>query len=103
MPIFAELVLRVCAPGLVSVLLLNRVAAGNNYFLPLVMLNNPRPFPVTGASAQWNAQPTEGAGSQTLFNLVITGSVISMFPLIAASLFLQRYWQGGLSVGSVKR
>lgn len=100
--IFAEIVLRLSAPGLVTVLLLNLVATWNNYFLPLVMLNNPRLFPITVGLAQWNAQATAGAGSQALFNLVITGSVISIVPLIAAFLFLQRYWQSGLTLGSVK-
>ena len=100
--IFAEIVLRLSAPGLVTVLLLNLVATWNNYFLPLVMLNNPRLFPITVGLAQWNAQATAGAGSQALFHLVITGSVISIVPLIAAFLFLQRYWQSGLTLGSVK-
>jgi len=85
-----------------SVLLLNLVATWNNYFLPLVMLNNPRLFPITVGLAQWNAQATAGAGSQALFNLIITGSVLSIIPLIAAFLFLQRYWQSGLTLGGVK-
>lgn len=71
--------MRLSAPGLVTALLLNLVATRNNYFLPLVMLNNPRLFPITVGLAQWNAQATAGAGSQALFNLVITGSVISSF------------------------
>jgi multiple sugar transport system permease protein len=100
--IFAAIVLRLSAPGLVTVLLLNLVATWNNYFLPLVMLNNPRLFPITVGLAQWNAQATAGAGSQALFNLVITGSLISIVPLIAAFLFLQRYWQSGLTLGGVK-
>ena len=45
--IFVEIVLKLAAPGLVTVLLLNLVATWNNYFLPLVMLNNPRLFPIT--------------------------------------------------------
>jgi len=100
--IFATIVLRLAAPGLVTVLLLNLVATWNNYFLPLVMLNNPQLFPITVGLAQWNAQATAGAGSQALFNLVIAGSVISIIPLIAAFLFLQRYWQSGLTLGGVK-
>jgi multiple sugar transport system permease protein len=100
--IFATIAVRLAAPGFVTVLLLNLVATWNNYFLPLVMLNNPRLFPITVGLAQWNAQATAGAGSQALFNLVITGSLISIIPLIAAFLFLQRYWQSGLTLGSVK-
>lgn len=100
--VFVSIVLRLSSPGLVTVLLLSLVATWNNYFLPLVMLNNPSLLPVTVGLAQWNAQATAGAGSQALFNLVITGSVLSIIPLIAAFLFLQRYWQSGLTLGGVK-
>jgi ABC-type maltose transport system permease subunit len=33
-----------------------------------------------------------------LFNLIITVSVLSIVPLIAAFLFPQRYWQSGLTL-----
>jgi multiple sugar transport system permease protein len=33
---------------------------------------------------------------------VITGSFLSVIPLIAAFLLLQRYWQSGLAAGGVK-
>jgi multiple sugar transport system permease protein len=33
---------------------------------------------------------------------VVTGSLLSIIPLIAAFLMLQRYWQSGLSAGAVK-
>jgi multiple sugar transport system permease protein len=33
---------------------------------------------------------------------VITGSVVAILPVMFAFLFLQRYWQGGLSLGSIK-
>jgi multiple sugar transport system permease protein len=100
--IFATIVLRLSAPGLVTVLLLNLVATWNNYFLPLIMLNNPRLFPITVGLAQWNAQATQGSGSQVLFNIIITGALLSIIPLIGAFLFLQRYWESGLTLGSVK-
>jgi multiple sugar transport system permease protein len=35
-----------------------------------------------------------------LFKLIITVSVLSIVPLIAAFLFPQRYWQSGLTLGS---
>ena len=34
--------------------------------------------------------------------LQMTAAVIVMAPLLVAFLFLQRYWQGGLTFGSVK-
>jgi multiple sugar transport system permease protein len=44
-----------------------------------------------------------GSGSNAeLLALVVTGSLLSVIPLIAAFLLLQRYWQSGLSSGGVK-
>ena len=45
---------------------------------------------------------TGGSGSQALFSTVITGSLLSILPLVIAFLFLQRYWQSGLAAGGVK-
>ena len=100
--IFWKVAFRLLAPGFVTVLLFTLVATWNNYFLPLVMLNDPTYFPVTVGLAQWNAAATGGGGSQALFSLVVTGSLLSIVPLIAAFLMLQRYWQTGLGTGSVK-
>ncbi|MEO2302946.1 carbohydrate ABC transporter permease, partial [Bifidobacterium longum] len=33
---------------------------------------------------------------------VITGSLITIIPLVIAFLCLQKYWQSGLSAGAVK-
>ncbi len=35
--------------------------------------------------------------------LVVTGSLISIVPLVIAFLLLQRYWQSGPAIGSVKQ
>lgn len=43
-----------------------------------------------------------GSGSRALFSTVITGSLLSIIPLVVAFLFLQRYWQSGLATGGVK-
>ena len=37
------------------------------------------------------------------FSRVITGSLVSIIPLVVAFLFLQRYWQSGLATGGVKQ
>jgi multiple sugar transport system permease protein len=91
------------APGLVTVLLFTLVATWNNYFLPLIMLNNPKLYPVTVGLAAWSSQSAGGGGSTgALLSSVVTGSLLSVIPLIAAFLLLQRYWQSGLSTGGVK-
>jgi multiple sugar transport system permease protein len=99
---FAQIAFRLLAPGFVTVLLFNFVATWNNYFLPLVMLSEPRWYPLTVGLAQWNSQATAGGGAQAEFNVVITGAFLSVIPLIIAFVFLQRYWQSGLGAGGVK-
>jgi multiple sugar transport system permease protein len=100
--IFRKIAFRLLAPGFVTVLLFTFVATWNNYFLPLVMLSEPRWYPLTVGLAQWNSQATAGGGATAAFNTVIAGALISIIPLIIAFVFLQRYWQSGLSAGSVK-
>jgi multiple sugar transport system permease protein len=100
--IFRQIAFRLLAPGFVTVLLFTFVATWNNYFLPLVMLSEPKWYPLTVGLAQWNAQATAGGGATASFNAVITGAAISIIPLILAFAFLQRYWQSGLGSGGVK-
>lgn len=100
--IFRSVALRLLAPGFVTVLLFAFVATWNNYFLPLLVLSDPTYYPLTLGLASWNAQASANGGAQLLFTLVVTGALVSIVPLIVAFLFLQRFWQGGLSFGSVK-
>jgi multiple sugar transport system permease protein len=100
--IFRQIAFRLLAPGFVTVLLFTFVATWNNYFLPLVMLSEPKWYPLTVGLQQWNSQATAGGGATSAFNIVITGSLISIIPLILAFVFLQRYWQSGLGSGGVK-
>jgi multiple sugar transport system permease protein len=103
MRIFFRLALRSLAPGIVTVLLFTLVATWNNYFLPLIMLNDPDLYPITVGLAAWSSQTAGGGGSTgDLLALVVTGSMLSILPLIVAFLMLQRYWQSGLTAGGVK-
>jgi multiple sugar transport system permease protein len=102
--IFWQVAMRLLAPGFVTVLLFTLVATWNNYFLPLIMLNNPSLYPVTVGLANWAAQASMGGGaSGDVLPLVVTGSLLSIIPLVVAFLMLQRYWQSGLGAGGVKQ
>ena len=100
--IFRRIAFRLLGPGFVTVLLFTFVATWNNYFLPLVMLSEPKWYPLTVGLAQWNDQANASGGATSAFNLVITGSMVSVVPLIIAFIFLQRFWQSGLGAGGVK-
>src|SRR6478752_9261013 len=89
---FFQVALPLLTPGIVTVLLFTMVQTWNNYFLPVIMIKNPDWYPLTlGLNA--GIQQASTAGGQPVFNLVITGSLLTIVPLIAAFLLLQRYWQ----------
>ncbi|WP_062214859.1 carbohydrate ABC transporter permease [Streptomyces sp. NBRC 109706] len=98
---FFRVSLPMLAPGIVTVLLFTMVATWNNYFLPLIMIKDPDWYPLTLGLNAWNAQAST-AGGEAIFHLVITGSLLTILPLVVAFLLLQRYWQSGLAAGSVK-
>jgi multiple sugar transport system permease protein len=102
---FRKIALPMIMPGFVTVLLFSFIATWNNYLLPLLVFSSPRLFPLTVGLGDWNAQATSPIGSGAsiaTFNMVITGSLISIIPLLLLFFFLQRYWRQGLTVGAVK-
>lgn len=103
--IFLRIALPLLAPGFVTVLLFSFVGTWNNYFLPLMVYSDPQYYPITVGLAQWNLQATAGIGSGGLYAthaMILTGALIAIIPLIVAFVFLQRFWQSGLTFGSVK-
>ncbi len=98
---FFQVSLPLLAPGIVTTALFAIVATWNNYFLPLIMLKDADWYPLTIGLNQWKDQAST-AGGQAIQNLVITGSLITIIPLVIAFLCLQKYWQSGLAAGAVK-
>ncbi|WP_349425956.1 carbohydrate ABC transporter permease [Microbacterium sp. LWS13-1.2] len=99
---FFTISLRLLAPGVATVALFAIVASWNNYFLPLIMLSNPDLYPLPIGLQLWNSQGA-GIGADPIFNLVITGALLTIIPIVGAFLLMQRYWQSGLAAGSVKQ
>ena len=99
---FAQISVKLLTPGIVTVLLFTVVATWNNYFLPLIMLSQPQWYPLTVGLNDWNEQ-SYSAGGQAIYNLVITGSLLTVIPIMIAFLIMQRYWRSGLAAGSVKQ
>ncbi|HEU5355357.1 MAG TPA: carbohydrate ABC transporter permease [Actinocrinis sp.] len=99
--IFFSIALYLMRPAMITVLLFSVVATWNNYFLPLIMLSKPDWYPLTVGLNQWNSQAST-VGGEAIYNLVITGSLLTVVPIMIAFLIMQRYWQSGLATGSVK-
>jgi multiple sugar transport system permease protein len=89
----------VMRPGLLTIFLFQFVAIWNNFLLPYIMLGDDRKFPLTvGLYSMLNL----GNTLPVLYTFVITGALLSIVPLIALFLSLQRYWRVDLVAGAVK-
>jgi multiple sugar transport system permease protein len=97
--LFTSIAWPMMLPGLVTIFLFQFVAIWNNFLLPFVMLSDDETFPVTVGLFSLLQQ---GASRPALYTLVITGALLSIVPLIALFLGLQRHWRVDLLSGVVK-
>lgn len=97
--IFHRVAMPMMVPGMVTIFLFQFVAIWNNFMLPYIMLGSDQLFPLTvGLTSLLN----QGAQAPALYTLVITGAMLSILPLAALFLLLQRYWRVDLASGAVK-
>lgn len=96
---FFTIALRLMSPAMVTIFLFQFVVIWNNFLLPLIMLQDERLYPVTLGLYTWQSQLSREPGLQIL---TITGSLVSVVPIVVTFLVLQRYWRAGLAAGSVK-
>jgi multiple sugar transport system permease protein len=98
--LFARIAVPMMTPGLVTIFLFQFVAVWNNFLLPFIMLSDENKFPITvGLYTLLN----RGSSAPALYSLVVTGSLLSIIPLIILFLALQRYWRTDLASGAVKQ
>ncbi|WP_433893898.1 carbohydrate ABC transporter permease [Streptomyces sp. CA-111067] len=97
--LFFSVGLRLMGPGLVTVFLLQFIAIWNNFLLPYVMLTSDDKFPLT---VGLYSLLRHGAAEASLYSLVITGTLLSVLPVIALFLSLQRFWRIDLVTGALK-
>ncbi|WP_406713014.1 carbohydrate ABC transporter permease [Trueperella pyogenes] len=94
--IFFTMVLRILAPAMVTIFLFIFVATWNNFILPQLMISSQELKPITlglyGMASYFSPQ----------YGPMMMASLLGVVPLIVLFLALQRYWQAGLSAGSVK-
>lgn len=98
--IFLRIGVPLMVPGLVTVLLLSMVAVWNNYFLPLILFSKDNLYPITVGLGQLS-QRTTNEGSTQIEPLLVMGGLITVIPIIALFLVLQRYWRGGALLGGL--
>jgi multiple sugar transport system permease protein len=97
--IFSAIALPLMVPGMVTVFMLQFVGIWNNFLLPFVMLSDQDNYPLT---VGLYTLLSKGSGSPALYSLAITGAAVSIIPLIALMLVLQRFWKLDLLSGGLK-
>ncbi len=98
--IFLRVALPLMVPGLLTVLLINVVTVWNNYFLPLLIFNVNTKYPLTVGLGLWSGR-LANSGDANLYPMLVMGGLVTIIPLIALFLILQRYWRGGILLGSI--
>ena len=98
--IFFRVALPLMVPGVVTVLLISVVAVWNNYFLPLLIFNVNTKYPLTVGLGLWSDRAVN-SGDADLYPMLVMGGLVTIIPLIALFLILQRYWRGGMLLGSI--
>jgi multiple sugar transport system permease protein len=97
--IFGSIASRMMTPAIVTIFLFQFVTIWNNYLLPLVMLNDPKRFPITLGLTLWNSQTQR---DPMFTQLVVTGSAVSVVLLVVLMVSLQRFWKADLTAGATK-
>ncbi len=99
MHIFSRIAAPMMLPGLVTIFLFQFVAVWNDFLLPCIMPGDDKLFPIT---VGLNGLLNQGATVPAMYTLVITGALLSIIPLVAMLLILQRFWRVDLTSGAVK-
>ncbi|MBT1160811.1 carbohydrate ABC transporter permease [Bifidobacterium sp. SO1] len=96
---FFQIVMPMMRVGLTTVFLFTFMGSWNNYMLPMMILDDPKLYPLAVGLVDWNKQSTSVA---QLGTLTLVGSFVSLVPLILVFIFSQRYWKSGIAAGGVK-
>ena len=100
--IFFRIALPLLKPGLVTLFLIAFINTWNNFFLPLVLLNDTKLYPVTLGLKFWVNNLQTASVGVPLYPLILIGAFISIFPMMILFIALKRYITSGIAMGSVK-
>ncbi|GHS87994.1 sugar ABC transporter permease [Actinomycetota bacterium] len=97
--LFRSIALPMMVPGMVTVFMLQFVGIWNNFLLPFIMLSDQDRYPIT---VGLYTLLSKGSGEPALYSIAIIGAAVSIIPLVALLLFLQRFWRLDLISGGLK-
>jgi len=95
--IFLRIVLPLSVPGLVSLAIIFFMASWNNFLWPSAVLRSPENHTVP-----LMLRALQGPPGRTAYDVLMAGSVVSLLPMLAVFLLLQRHLIAGITAGSVE-
>ena len=99
--LFLRIAVPLMTPALITVFLLSVVASWNNYFLPFIVNNRTSLDPLPVGVYVWFQHSTNGGGFQDFYLYTVCAGLVTIVPIIVLFLVLQRWWRGGLLLGSL--
>ena len=96
MRIFMQIVLPLLKPIMVTLAIFTFLAAWNDFMWPLIVLTGQEHYTLPIALASLSREHVQDS------ELMMAGSVVTVLPVLALFLALQRYYLQGLLLGSVK-
>jgi multiple sugar transport system permease protein len=100
--IFWRIALPVIRPGVVTYFLISFIGSWNYFFLPLLILNDPAKFPLTLGLNSWVAFINSAGQGLPPYSQIVTGSLLSVLPMIVLFPFFGSQIASGMATGSVK-
>ena len=95
-----NIILPISKPLLATIGLISFRYAWNNYLMPMVLtMGQKANYPLVVGIVALKSAGGEGAAQ---WNLMMAGTVFSIFPIIIVYIFLNRYFISGLTSGAVK-
>jgi len=100
--IFRTIGLPLCAPILWTIAIFAFIGSWNDYFGPLVYLNDEKLYPVS-LGLTYFRQSAEDASYGTQWNLLMAASLITVIPVITLFFFAQRSFINSVMGGALKQ
>ncbi len=97
--IFTTIGMPMMLPGMVTIFMLQFVSNWNNFLLPFIMLSDESKYPI---NLGLYTVLSKGSSQPSLYSVAITGTAVSIIPLIALLLFLQRFWRLDMISGGLR-
>lgn len=94
--IYRSIVLPVVAPILATLAIWTFLSTWNDFMWPLIVLSDQSKFTLPVALASLSGEHVQDT------ELMMAGSVVTVFPVLLVFLFLQRYYVQGILAGGVK-